>query len=73
MDHNPAPFFVYSTKLCQSRIVSVNYRLTKSYSDKSILKTQPDKIRTVSDATAHGITGARRKIGTSRFKKRRVR
>lgn len=69
MDHNPAPFFMYSTKLYQSRIVSINHRLTKSYSDKIILKTQPDKFQSVPDATAHGIIGARRKIGTSRFKK----
>lgn len=33
------------------------------------MKTQSDKIRSVPDATAHGIIGARRKIGTSRFKK----
>lgn len=69
MDHNRAPFFMYSTKLYQSRIVSVSYRLTKSYSDKSILKTQPDKIQSGPDATPHGIIGARRKIGTNRFKR----
>lgn len=67
--HNLEPFFTYGTKLHTSRIVSVNYRLTKSFSARSILRTQPDKIWSAPDATAHRITVVRRKIGTSRFRK----
>lgn len=69
MDHNPADFFRYSTKFYESTTVSLNYRLTKSYFNKSILKTQSDGIQSVPDATAHGIIDIRRKRGTSKFKK----